>query len=101
LALDQERLLIVSPFEKRHRRATAVLAEQRNRVVAALAAEVLVAHAGQRTKTEQVCVEWLDGGTRVHVIGLPDNAHLIESGALPIQLDHIRTMAKRFKDGVT
>jgi predicted Rossmann fold nucleotide-binding protein DprA/Smf involved in DNA uptake len=101
LALDQERLLIVSPFEKRHRRATAVLAEQRNRVVAALAAEVFVAHAGQRTKTERLCVELLNWGTRVHVIGLPDNAHLIESGAIPIQLDHIRTMAKRFEGGVT
>jgi predicted Rossmann fold nucleotide-binding protein DprA/Smf involved in DNA uptake len=101
LALDQERLLIVSPFEKRHRRATAVLAEQRNRVVAALAAEVFVAHAGRRTKTERLCVELLDYRTRVHVIDLPDNAHLIESGARPIQLDHVSTMAKRFKDGVT
>jgi hypothetical protein len=101
LALDQQRLLIVSPFEKRHRRATAVLAEQRNRVVAALAAEVFVAHAGRRTKTEQLCAELLNGGTRVHVLDLPDNAHLIENGALPIQLGHIRTMAKRFEGGVT
>jgi predicted Rossmann fold nucleotide-binding protein DprA/Smf involved in DNA uptake len=101
LALDQQRLLIVSPFEKKHRRATAVLAEQRNRVVAALAAEVFIAHAGQRTKTERLCAELLDGGTRVHVLDLPDNAHLIEGGAQPIQLDYIRTMATRFKDGVT
>ena len=43
----------------------------------------------------------LDYRTRVHVIDLPDNAHLIENGALPIQHDHIRTMAKRFKGGVT
>jgi predicted Rossmann fold nucleotide-binding protein DprA/Smf involved in DNA uptake len=101
LGLDQKRLLIVSPFEKRFRRATAGLAEQRNRVVAALAAEVFVAHAGRRTKTEQLCAELIDYRTRVHVLDLPDNAHLIENGARPIQLDHIRTMAKRFTGGVT
>jgi hypothetical protein len=35
------------------------------------------------------------------VLDLPDNAHLIENGARPIQLDHIRTMAKRFTGCVT
>ena len=39
-ALEQKRLLIISPFEARHRRATAELAEQRNRFVVALALEL-------------------------------------------------------------
>ncbi len=85
-ALHQKRLLIVSSFEKRHRRATAELAERRNRIVASLASEVFVAHAGPGTQTERLCTELLDDKTCVHVIDVPDNAHLIAKGAVPITL---------------
>ncbi len=85
-ALDQKRLLIVSAFEKRHRRATAELAVTRNRIVASLASEIFVAHAGPGTKTEKLCVEFIEGHICVHVIDIPDNAHLIAKGAVPIQL---------------
>jgi predicted Rossmann fold nucleotide-binding protein DprA/Smf involved in DNA uptake len=96
LALDQERLLIISPFEARYRRATAELAEQRNRVVAALAAEVMVAHARPRTKTERLCAELIDGGKEVHVLDLHENTHLIEGGAGLIRLDRISAIVQRF-----
>lgn len=99
-ALERERLLIISPFEARHRRITTELAEQRNRMVAALAAEVLVAHAGPQTKTERLCAELLDCGIPVHAIDLPDNAHLIERGAVPIQFNHVSTIAQRFQGGI-
>jgi predicted Rossmann fold nucleotide-binding protein DprA/Smf involved in DNA uptake len=50
--LDQGRLLVVSPFVSKHRRPTVVLAEQRNRLVAELAAALFIAHAAPRSKTE-------------------------------------------------
>ncbi len=98
-ALEQKRLLIVSPWEERHRRATTELAEQRNRFVAALASEVFVAHAGPGTKTEQLCYELLGSRTCIRVIDVPNNAKLIESGSVPIRPDQISTIAKNF--GVT
>jgi predicted Rossmann fold nucleotide-binding protein DprA/Smf involved in DNA uptake len=99
-ALDQERLLIVSPFEARYRRVTAELAERRNRLVATLSSEILVAHAGPQTKTERLGTELLDRGIAVHAIDLPDNAHLIERSAVPIRLDLGSTIAQRLQHGV-
>ncbi|ETW92304.1 MAG: hypothetical protein ETSY1_44235 [Candidatus Entotheonella factor] len=84
-ALHQKRLLIVSPFEKRHRRATAELAERRNRLVASFASEVFVAYAGPGTKTERLCLELIEDQICVYVIDAPDNAHLIAQGAVPIR----------------
>ncbi|MGQ4809133.1 hypothetical protein NKDENANG_02535 [Candidatus Entotheonellaceae bacterium PAL068K] len=95
-ALEQKRLLIVSPCEARHRRSTTALAEQRNRFVVALASEVFVAHAGPGTKTERLCYELLGARTCVRVIDVPNHAKLIESGAVPIRPDQIRAIAKNF-----
>jgi len=92
-ALEQGRLLIVSPFEARHRRVTAKLAEQRNRFVAALASEVLVAYAGPGTKIEQLCYALFRSKTCVHVIDSPDNAHLIENGAVALQPAQVSALA--------
>lgn len=44
-ALGAGRLLILSPFEPKHKRITAALADARNRFTAALADRVFVAHA--------------------------------------------------------
>ncbi|MBA2670200.1 MAG: DNA-processing protein DprA, partial [Gemmatimonadetes bacterium] len=44
-AIRRGRLLILSPFADRQRRATVALAAERNRFVAALAERVLIAHA--------------------------------------------------------
>jgi predicted Rossmann fold nucleotide-binding protein DprA/Smf involved in DNA uptake len=83
--LAQRRLLIISPFEANQRRVTAALAEQRNRFVAALASEVLVAYAGPGTKTVQLCDALLASGTGVRVVDIPDHARLIKNGAVPLQ----------------
>src|SRR5207248_9104012 len=63
--LAQGRLLILSPFARKHRRATAALAVMRNRLVAALAEQVFVAHAAAGSKTEQLCRELLANGKPV------------------------------------
>ena len=49
--LGEGRLLILSPFEKKHRRMTAALAERRNEFAAALADEMLFIHAAEGSRT--------------------------------------------------
>ena len=51
------RLLLVSPFGEQVRRITAETAVARNRFVAALADQVLIAHAEPGSKTEQLARE--------------------------------------------
>ena len=51
-ALDEDRLLVLSPFPSTRRRPTAGLAAQRNDLVAELAAQVFIAHAAPGSKTE-------------------------------------------------
>lgn len=53
-ALDADRLLILSPFEKRPPRPTTESARQRNELVAAIADEVLIIHASQGGQIEHV-----------------------------------------------
>jgi len=53
-ALDEGRLLVLSPFEKRPRRPTTESSQQRNELVAALADEVLIIHAEPGGSIEHV-----------------------------------------------
>jgi len=78
--LEEGRLLFLSPFEARQRRATVELAQYRNRFVAALADKILVAYAGPYGKTEQFCREVLAWGKQVYTFESEANAHLIALG---------------------
>ena len=78
------RLLLASPFAERHRRNTAELAGLRNRFVAGLAKEIVVAHAPPGSKTEALCRELLAQGRRIHTFNLPGNTGLIALGAQPV-----------------
>jgi len=49
--------LIISPFEPKHRRPTAKLAEQRNKFVASFADKIFDAHASEASQTERFCTE--------------------------------------------
>ena len=51
------RLLLVSPFGEQVRRITTETAMERNRFVAALAEQILIAHAEPGSKTEQLALE--------------------------------------------
>jgi len=60
-ALEAGRLLLLSPFEKRPRRADTRVARQRNEFVAALADEVLIIHAtpgGQIERISELVDRW-------------------------------------------
>jgi len=83
--IQQGRLLLLSPFEKKHRRATADLAHRRNKFVADLADVVFVAYAAPGGKTEELCRMVLARGKHVLTFDLPENTHLVASGVTPIQ----------------
>lgn len=82
--LAEGRLLLLSPFAGGERRATAELAEQRNRVVAALAGHVVVAHAAPGGKTEALCREVVAWGRPLATLASSANAHLVALGARPL-----------------
>src|SRR5262252_10594959 len=79
---DQGRLLVLSPFVARQRRPTTELAEDRNRFVATLATDILVAYAGPGSKTAQFCGELVAQHRRAYTLDLPENAHLVQCGVL-------------------
>ncbi|MBN2464660.1 DNA-processing protein DprA, partial [candidate division WOR-3 bacterium] len=56
-AIEDGRLLVVSPFPPGQRRMTKKLAEVRNRLVVSLAERVFVAYAAPGGKTEALCRE--------------------------------------------
>jgi hypothetical protein len=78
--LDEERLLVCSPFTAPYRRPTASLAEQRNRLVAALADAVVIAHASSGSKSAWLSAEMVASGKRVYTLDLPENGELMEHG---------------------
>jgi len=55
--MDEGRLIIVSPFDGRIKRATAESAMSRNLAIATLAEKVFVAYAASGSKTEALCRE--------------------------------------------
>lgn len=81
VSIADGRVLLVSPFDARHRRVTAALAERRNRLVTQLAAAILVLHAGPGSQTEALALLALAAGKPVFV-AVPDRAvGLMEAGA--------------------
>ena len=94
-ALAAERLLVVSPFEGRYRRPTSVLAEQRNRFVAAIAAEIFVAHAEPGSRSEQLCRELIEADRRVWLLDGSPNPDLCERGATTISVEDLVSHASR------
>jgi predicted Rossmann fold nucleotide-binding protein DprA/Smf involved in DNA uptake len=83
-ALDAGRLLLLSPFADAQHRATQALADQRNRLVAALAAEVCIAYAAPEGKTAALAQNLLAQGRRVTTLDSVYNQHLIDIGAVGV-----------------
>lgn len=85
-ALTENRLLIISPFDPKHRRATTKLAEQRNEFVASLAAKIFVAHANEGGRTERLSVELMALGKPIYTFNNKESSCLIQSGALMVSI---------------
>ena len=88
-AVTQSRMLILSPFGPQHRRPTSAIAEQRNYFAAILAHELLVAHAAPNSKTEKFCLDLINGGKRVLLLGGSNNEALISSGACLLSISEL------------
>jgi predicted Rossmann fold nucleotide-binding protein DprA/Smf involved in DNA uptake len=89
-AIDEGRLLIISPFKASLIRATQKTAMRRNRVIADLAAAVVVAHADpdSDSKVGALTCDLLAAGKPVYTFGHPANAAILDRGAQDVsQLD--------------
>lgn len=95
-AIAQNRLLLLSPFEGKVRRATADLAQTRNSFVTALAEDVFIAYAAAGSKTEVFARQVLAWGKPLLTLDSPENTGLITLGAKPVQPDStMPTIARR------
>ena len=88
-ALDAGRLLIISPFSSAHRRPTAKLAVVRNRLVAAIAERVFIAHAASSSKTEAFASELSIARKPLFTLPGRTNANLLSLGAQAVELEDI------------
>ncbi len=79
--LAEERLLLLSPFGEKQRRATADTAAIRNEFVATLADKIFIAHSAHESKTEHFCRNLVATGKQILTLDGNHNANLISMGA--------------------
>ena len=79
--LEAGRLLILSPFEAKHRRISSDFAETRNHFVAALAESIFVPYAAPGSKTEKFCTELMTWNGILYTVPDERTANLISFGA--------------------
>jgi hypothetical protein len=83
--LDQGRLLLLSPFSDKLRRATVQTSLYRNRFVAVLADHIFVPYAAPASKTEQLCSDFLARGSKqLYTLECDANLRLTAAGAQPM-----------------
>ena len=84
-ALAEGRLLLLPAFDSKYRRSTAVLANQRNAFVAALADKICIAHASEGSKTLQFAQQVSEWGKPLFTFDTPANRSLFQCGAQRIE----------------
>jgi predicted Rossmann fold nucleotide-binding protein DprA/Smf involved in DNA uptake len=87
--LREERLLVISPFAGRARRASATLAETRNQFVASLADEILIIHAEPGGMIDALARQALAERRTVLALESPANSQIISVGARAVQPDQL------------
>ena len=88
-ALDEDRLLVLSPFTSTVRRPTAQLAAQRNDLVSELAHQVFIAHAAPGSKTEAFARKLAATGKPLLTLDSPANGNLVEIGTEAIAPERV------------
>jgi predicted Rossmann fold nucleotide-binding protein DprA/Smf involved in DNA uptake len=81
--ISDSRLLMLSPFGEKVKRARQDIARFRNEFAAALADRVFVVYAAPGGKIENCCKKVLGWGKSLLTFNCPENASLIASGARP------------------
>lgn len=93
--LEEGRLLYLFFFNTNVRRPTAATATRRNVQVAALADQFLIPYAEPGGKVERLCRSVLAQGKRVFTLVSPDNAHLVDLGAVALPASDISSLRHR------
>ena len=88
-AIEQQRLLLLSPFAERIRRPNAEISEQRNEFVASIADQVLFAYANPGGKTEALARKVIGWSKPVFTFGSKENTNLVALGASVLGLEEI------------
>jgi predicted Rossmann fold nucleotide-binding protein DprA/Smf involved in DNA uptake len=89
-AIDNGRLLVLSPFKKKHKRVTASLSEQRNQIVALLASDAFLPYAAPGSRSENLCQDIIRAGKRIFTFGNAANQSLLNKGAKPIKVEELK-----------
>lgn len=84
-ALEEGRLLYVSPFSDKLRRPTVETALIRNRFVAALAEQIIVPYAGPNSKTFELCRLLISWGKPLTTLPNKASGALLKLGARPLE----------------
>lgn len=85
-ALDEGRLLIISPFDVGVKRPTRQTATRRNQMVAQLAHSLFVAYAAPGSKTESFCRALIATGKPCLTFDDPKTKHIMAMGFSPVGL---------------
>jgi predicted Rossmann fold nucleotide-binding protein DprA/Smf involved in DNA uptake len=88
-AIDNSRLLVLSPFKKKHKRVTASLSEQRNRIVALLARDAFLPYAAPGSRSEHLCKNIISAGKQIFTFRVEANQSLIAMGAKLIRIEDL------------
>jgi predicted Rossmann fold nucleotide-binding protein DprA/Smf involved in DNA uptake len=89
-AIDNGRLLVLSPFKRKHKRVTTSLSEQRNRIVAMLARDAFLPYAAPESRSENLCKDIIRAGKQIFTFGVEANQSLIALGAKPIKAEDLK-----------
>ena len=84
-ALNEGRLLVLSPFPATHHRPTVALAAQRNDLVAAVASRVFIAHAAHGGNTEAFARRLAESGKPLLTLESTANGNLLGMGAKVVE----------------
>jgi len=89
-AIDNGRLLVLSPFKKKHKRVTASLSEQRNRIVAMIARDAFLPYAAPGSRSENLCKDIIRAGKQIFTFGEAANQSLLALGAKLIKVEDLK-----------
>ncbi len=92
--LETGQLLFASIFPSKFKRPTVQTAYERNRLVAALAAKVLIIHAEPNSRLITLCQEARGCGKTIYTLADPANEHLISLGVKAISIEEIQDLKR-------
>ena len=96
IAIESDRLLVLSPFEKKHNRVTAQLADRRNQMVALRAENLFLPYAVLGSRSENLCNQMVKAGRKVFTFEGEASQTLTALGAKAISIEDAKVAFKNF-----